>query len=264
MRRCGTQPNPPGAVGKDGPARVGQTIVFCGLSGWAAGPRKFMKTAARGGTDDRFLSSVVVDHDGGPVLFRPCQARSRQTKKTDRLSHRTAGVTGLAAAEPTTNPRAPPVRPPPQSAPRRPPARASAAVPAALPAPSRAGTSPTADPIAPSGFAPESFACGADLNSQQAKRSLERTAVTSRLTPVSPGFPKAIHRRVSLADCFAVALGNKLDATILTADHHEFDALADRGVCAVGFIHRSWGGASLSSGRAPIPFHLDLTLANLR
>src|SRR5271157_4365447 len=50
------------------------------------------------------------------------------------------------------------------------------------------------------------------------------------------GALKAIHRRVSLADCFAVALANKLGATVLTADHHEFDALADRGVCAVGFI----------------------------
>jgi hypothetical protein len=33
-----------------------------------------------------------------------------------------------------------------------------------------------------------------------------------------------------------VALANKLGATVLTADHHEFDALAERGVCAVGFI----------------------------
>ena len=50
------------------------------------------------------------------------------------------------------------------------------------------------------------------------------------------GALKATHRRVSLADCFAVALANKLGATVLTADHHEFDALAARGVCAVGFI----------------------------
>jgi predicted nucleic acid-binding protein len=50
------------------------------------------------------------------------------------------------------------------------------------------------------------------------------------------GTLKAIHRRVSLADCFAVALANKLGGTVLTADHHEFDALADKGVCAVGFI----------------------------
>ncbi len=50
------------------------------------------------------------------------------------------------------------------------------------------------------------------------------------------GAIKAIHRRVSLADCFAIALANRLGATILTADHHEFDALAGRGVCAVEFI----------------------------
>ena len=50
------------------------------------------------------------------------------------------------------------------------------------------------------------------------------------------GALKSIHRRVSLADCFAVALANQLGATVLTADHHEFDALVDKGVCAVGFI----------------------------
>ena len=50
------------------------------------------------------------------------------------------------------------------------------------------------------------------------------------------GAIKAIHRRVSLADCFAIALAKRLGATILTADHHEFDALAGRGVCAVEFI----------------------------
>ena len=50
------------------------------------------------------------------------------------------------------------------------------------------------------------------------------------------GALKSIHRRVSLADCFAVALANKLGATVLTADHHEFDALVEKGVCTVGFI----------------------------
>ena len=47
---------------------------------------------------------------------------------------------------------------------------------------------------------------------------------------------KAIHRRVSLADCFAVTLANQLGASVLTSDHHEFDALAIKGVCAVRFI----------------------------
>lgn len=47
---------------------------------------------------------------------------------------------------------------------------------------------------------------------------------------------KSVHRRVSLADCFAIALAQTLRGTILTADHHEFDALSDGGVCAVQFI----------------------------
>jgi hypothetical protein len=44
------------------------------------------------------------------------------------------------------------------------------------------------------------------------------------------GTIKAIHRRVSLADCFAVALANRLGATVPTAYHHEFEALADKAV----------------------------------
>jgi PIN domain nuclease of toxin-antitoxin system len=37
---------------------------------------------------------------------------------------------------------------------------------------------------------------------------------------------KANLRRVSLADCFALQLADRLHGTILTADHHEFDVLA--------------------------------------
>jgi hypothetical protein len=33
---------------------------------------------------------------------------------------------------------------------------------------------------------------------------------------------KSVHRRISLADCFAVALSQKLDATLLTSDRQEF------------------------------------------
>jgi predicted nucleic acid-binding protein len=47
---------------------------------------------------------------------------------------------------------------------------------------------------------------------------------------------KGTIRRISIADCFAVALPNELDATVLTSDHHEFDRLADQGICRVTFI----------------------------
>ena len=47
---------------------------------------------------------------------------------------------------------------------------------------------------------------------------------------------KADLRRVSLADCFCLALAGRLGAEIVTADHHEFDALAPSGACRVRFI----------------------------
>lgn len=42
--------------------------------------------------------------------------------------------------------------------------------------------------------------------------------------------------RVSLADCFAIALANQNDARVVTSDHHEFDSLAEQGICEVEFI----------------------------
>ena len=47
---------------------------------------------------------------------------------------------------------------------------------------------------------------------------------------------KSIHRRVSLADCFALTLAASLDAELLTADHHELDALVKYGICRIRFI----------------------------
>jgi predicted nucleic acid-binding protein len=50
------------------------------------------------------------------------------------------------------------------------------------------------------------------------------------------GALKATHRRISLADCFAVALAQAVGGSVLTSDHHESDVLAALGVCAVTFI----------------------------
>jgi predicted nucleic acid-binding protein len=47
---------------------------------------------------------------------------------------------------------------------------------------------------------------------------------------------KAIYKKVSLADCCAVALAQRLDAELVTSDHHELDALADLGVCKIAFF----------------------------
>ncbi len=47
---------------------------------------------------------------------------------------------------------------------------------------------------------------------------------------------KAKYRRVSLADCLAIALADRLGCEIVTSDHHEFDALVEQSVCRVRFI----------------------------
>lgn len=47
---------------------------------------------------------------------------------------------------------------------------------------------------------------------------------------------KAIYRRVSLADCFALALTLRLGGELITSDHHELDALAVAGVCPIKFF----------------------------
>lgn len=47
---------------------------------------------------------------------------------------------------------------------------------------------------------------------------------------------KADVRRVSLADCFCIALARRLSAEVVTAGHHEFDAIVPLGLCAIRFI----------------------------
>ncbi|MCI0695703.1 PIN domain-containing protein [candidate division KSB1 bacterium] len=47
---------------------------------------------------------------------------------------------------------------------------------------------------------------------------------------------KATIKKVSLADCFAMALTNRIQADLYTSDHHEFDPIAASGVCSVKFI----------------------------
>ena len=42
--------------------------------------------------------------------------------------------------------------------------------------------------------------------------------------------------KVSIADCFAIALTNRVGGTLLTSDHHEMDPLAAKRVCPITFI----------------------------
>jgi predicted nucleic acid-binding protein len=47
---------------------------------------------------------------------------------------------------------------------------------------------------------------------------------------------KAVHRRVSLADCCAIALTLRVGGELVTSDHHELDPLAAAGVCPILFF----------------------------
>ncbi len=42
--------------------------------------------------------------------------------------------------------------------------------------------------------------------------------------------------RISLADCFALALAIRTGGTLVTADHHEFDRLVPLNLCPILFI----------------------------
>ena len=49
------------------------------------------------------------------------------------------------------------------------------------------------------------------------------------------GTLKANHR-LSLADCFALALARRVGAELVTTDHHEMDVLVPLGLCPIRFI----------------------------
>lgn len=50
------------------------------------------------------------------------------------------------------------------------------------------------------------------------------------------GALKSKGRRVSLADCFALALTVREKGTLVTSDHHELDPIAEADVCPIRFI----------------------------
>lgn len=63
----------------------------------------------------------------------------------------------------------------------------------------------------------------------------ERNDFTSAFWQQAGGL-KAVHRKVSLADCCAITLTQRVGGTLLTSDHHELDPLAALGVCSIRFI----------------------------
>ena len=86
------------------------------------------------------------------------------------------------------------------------------------------------------------FACAdGEARAEQAIADLFRINVSERddLDAVfwrEVGGLKAVHRRVSLADCCALALTLRLGGELVTSDHHELDALAAAGVCPINFF----------------------------
>jgi predicted nucleic acid-binding protein len=42
--------------------------------------------------------------------------------------------------------------------------------------------------------------------------------------------------KVSLADCCAITLTNRVGGALLTSDHHEMDRIAAAGICSITFI----------------------------
>lgn len=86
------------------------------------------------------------------------------------------------------------------------------------------------------------FVRASDLRTaRSALRDLSRVGVISRRDMgrrfwQQVGELKGTIRRVSLADCFAIALAQSLNAPVVTSDHGEFDALVARKTCRVVFI----------------------------
>jgi uncharacterized protein with PIN domain len=82
---------------------------------------------------------------------------------------------------------------------------------------------------------------GADEDASALEQVLEQIGVeldstlSRSLWGTAAGF-KAKIRRISLADCFALALAKTRDATLVTSDHREFDPIAEVGICPILFI----------------------------
>jgi len=64
---------------------------------------------------------------------------------------------------------------------------------------------------------------------------ITRADIDAALWKTAAGF-KANIRRVSLADCFAIAMTKQINAELMTSDHHEFDAIDAQGICPIKFI----------------------------
>jgi len=71
--------------------------------------------------------------------------------------------------------------------------------------------------------------------------ALQEVGITAR-TDMEPEFWQRVGQlkvnpgKISLADCFGLALALETGGTLVTSDHHEFDAVARLGLCPIVFI----------------------------
>lgn len=80
----------------------------------------------------------------------------------------------------------------------------------------------------------ESAAVGA-INDLKALGVIERNDFDQAFWQEA-GKYKATLKRVSLADCFAITLTNRVGGALLSSDHHELDPIAAQGICQVIFF----------------------------
>ena len=82
---------------------------------------------------------------------------------------------------------------------------------------------------------------GGKSRAQGAIRALAAAGIETR-TDLDEEFWQGVGRlkadppRKSLADCFCIALARRLGAEVVTADHHEFDALVQLNLVPIRFI----------------------------
>jgi PIN domain nuclease of toxin-antitoxin system len=85
------------------------------------------------------------------------------------------------------------------------------------------------------------FRASGEAVAREALQDLEAVGI-SRRADISlefcekVGALKATQRRISLADCFALALAKLSSATVLTSDRHELAPIAEQGEYAIRFI----------------------------
>lgn len=82
-------------------------------------------------------------------------------------------------------------------------------------------------------------------NGEQAAKRIVQELIETRLVvrddmdmdfwQLAGGY-KAALRRISLADCFCLSLALRVGGELVTADHHEFDAVQRQGICPITFI----------------------------